>query len=96
MKIDIDQVKESIKWHPQWTLGTLQTIMFVASGGGFIGKSFAERPTIAYRDTRAGRAPYKAKEIENIRLTLIAFAEAKGYNPNDLPPMPDFHNCGVF
>ena len=74
----------------------LQVAVFVAAGGGMIGLMYAEQPLHAYRDTRAGRAPYGSKATENIRQVLIVVAELLKLDPSALPPMPSFHNCGVF
>ena len=98
MKTQFDPklVKAAIAGHPEWDIGTLQTVAFVAAGGGLIGRMYAEQPADAYRDSRAGRAPYGVHELETIRLTLIAMAEYQGLNPHDLPARPRFHNCYVF
>jgi hypothetical protein len=96
-KLDLNAVKNSFCGkNDQLLIGTLQTVAFVAAGGGIIGRMYAESPADAYRDARAGKAPYNVSELENIRLTLIAMAEAYGLNPHKLPQMPQFHSCGVF
>lgn len=97
MKLDMGQVKQSFKGRKkQWNIGTLQVVAYVAAGGGMIGHMYAQQPADAYRDTRAGKAPYCSSDLENIRLTLVAMAEEYGLDPHNLPRMPDFHNCGVF
>ena len=80
----------------KWEIGTLQVVAYVAAGGGLIGRMYAQQPADAYIDSRAARVPYGLKALENIRKTLVAMAEVEGLNPRDLPPMPDFHSCGVF
>ena len=79
-----------------WEIGPLQTAIYVAVGGGFLGKLFAEQPADAYTDSRVGRRPYPWRKIENMRQVLCALAEARGLDPHHLPDMPDFHACGVF
>jgi hypothetical protein len=79
-----------------WQLGTLQVVAYVAVGGGMLGKLFAEHPANAYIDGRVGKLPYSRKDIENIRQCLCTMAEVLGFDPRNLPAMPDFHNCGVF
>lgn len=97
VKLDMDKVMESFRGKKrQWNIGTLQVVAYVAAGGGMIGRMYAEQPADAYRDIRAGKAPYRASDLENIRLTLVAMAEAYGLDPHNLPRIPDFHNCGVF
>ncbi len=96
-KLDMEQVRASFKGRRRrWKIGTLQVVAYVAAGGGMIGRMYAEQPADAYRDSRTGRAPYKARDLENIRQTLVAMAEAYGLDPHRLPRVPDFHNCGVF
>ena len=96
-KLDMDRVRASFKGKKRhWKIGTLQTVVYVAAGGGMIGRMYAEQPADAYRDARAGRASYGAKDLENMRLMLVAMAEAYGLDPHNLPRVPDFHNCGVF
>ena len=94
-KFNLEKIKESLP-HQNWDIGTLQTVLYVAVGGGVLGQTFAERPENAYIDSRIGRLPYRRKDIEQIRLTLIELAKAKGLNPKKLPKRPEFHNCGVF
>lgn len=77
-------------------IGTLQVVIYTAVGGGILGRLYAEQPKHAYIDPRVGKRPYSRKDIERMRLTLVAMAEAKGLDPCNLPPLPDFHNCGVF
>jgi len=96
-KLDMDMVTASFKGKKtQWRIETLQVVAYVAAGGGMIGRMYAEQPADAYRDIRAGKAPYSANDLENIRQTLVAMAEAYGLDPHNLPCIPHFHNCGVF
>ena len=99
-KLDPKQVKEAFEYdrdeNPRWQIGTLQVVIYVAVGGGMIGRMYAEQPADAYIDTRVGKCPYTRKQIENMRQCLIAMAEVHGLNPHSMPRMPDFHNCGVF
>ena len=95
--MDYEQVKESIECAgDRWQIGTLQVAIFVAVGGGLIGNMFARNPKHAYIDSRVDKRPYNRKDIERMRLTLVAMAEVKGLDPSCLPPIPEFHNCGVF
>lgn len=94
-KFNPKEIKESLP-QQNWDIGTLQTVLYVAVGGGVLGQTFAERPENAYIDSRVGRLPYRQKDIEQIRLALIELAKAKGLNPKKLPKPPEFPNCGVF
>lgn len=96
-KLDHDKVRESIReyWMGE-DIGALQVAIYVACGGRWIGREHAERPAEAYIDARVGKLPYSRREIENMRIVLISMAEARGLDPNNLPAMPRFHNCGVF
>lgn len=94
-KLNSEEIKKYAKEY-NWNIEPLQIAIYVATGGGFLGKSYAERPKSAYIDARVGKLPYTRAEIENIKQTLIAIAEANGLDPYNLPPMPNFHNCGIF
>jgi hypothetical protein len=96
MKLDIAQVKDALARNTEWEIGSLQIAMYVAVGGGILGKMYAEHPLHAYTDARVGKLPYKARAIEQIRQVLVAMAEVRGLDPNNLPPMPQFHSCGIF
>ena len=48
------------------------------------------------RPTRAGRLPYKVRDLASIQGTLIACAKALGLDLANLPPMPMVHACGVW
>lgn len=96
-ELDIEQVKESMKRAgDRWQIGTLQVAIYVAAGGGLVGNMFAHNPKHACKDTRTGRGPYREKSTQKMRQTLVALAEVKGLDPTCLPPMPEFHDCGVF
>lgn len=97
MKLDEARVREAVKCAgDRWRVETLQTAIYVAVGGGLIGRMYAHQPADAYIDTRTGRRPYKRSEIENMRRVLVITAEEKGLDPHHLPEMPAFHNCGLF
>ena len=95
--MNYEQVKESIEHAgDKWQIGTLQVAIYVAAGGGLVGNMFAHNPKHAYIDSRVvGKRRYSSKDIERMRLTLVAMAEVKGLDPSCLPPMPEFHSCGV-
>jgi|JI10StandDraft_1071094.scaffolds.fasta_scaffold231486_5 hypothetical protein len=96
-KLDIDQVKTALEsGFADADIGALQVAIYVACGGGWIGRLYSEQPKGAYIDARVGKLPYSRKEIENMRQVLVAMAEQRGLDPNNLPEMPKFHNCGVF
>ena len=96
-KLDPEKVRESIRdYYIDEDIGALQVAIYVACGGGWIGKNHAEQPVEAYIDDRVGKLPYSRREIENMKLVLIAMAKEKGLDPSNLPPMPKFHSCGVF
>jgi len=77
-------------------LETLQVVVYVAAGGGMIGRMYAEQPSIAYVDIRAGQRPYPVKVLENMVVVMMVLAKLLKLDPQMLPPMPAFHNCGVF
>ena len=96
-KLDMEHVKESLAYYfKDSDIGALQVAIYVACGGGFIGKMNAEQPGQAYIDGRAAKRPYSLRQIENMRRVLVAMAEQRGLDPDNLPEMPNFHNCGVF
>lgn len=95
-KLDLDRLSEAFNEHKEWKIENLQIAIYVACGGGMIGRMYAEQPASAYIDMRVGRLPYGIKAIENMQLSLIAMAKSRGLDPNRLPKMPDIHNCGVF
>lgn len=96
IKLDNQLIAEAIQRHPEWDIGILQVVAYVAAGGGMIGRMYAEQPADAYVDIRVSRRPYSLTALENIRKTLCVMAVEKNLDPHRLPPMPDFYNCGVF
>lgn len=73
-----------------------QVAIYVLTGGGLVGRSYAHNPKTAYMDIRLGKRPYSRKQIEAARQTLVALAEKARMDPDSLPDMPDFGNLGVF
>lgn len=88
------KVKES-GWGKE-SIGPHQVAVYVMCGGGVLGSFAAEQPADFYIDDRVGRLPYPRKEICQAVETLTTIAEVNGLNPKHLPPMPRFHNCGIF
>lgn len=101
-KYDVERFREAFRKHlsnggyQHWKIETLQVAIYVAAGGGMIGRMYAEQPKIAYRDIRCGPAPYKARDLENMRKTLCVMADGLGLEPDNLPKTPDFPSCNVF
>lgn len=101
-KLDNQAVLESFKgkegqpgyWGAE-TIPLMQVAVFVMCGGGFLGRMAAEQPADFYIDDRA-RGAYKSAEIIQAVQVLVIAAGAHGLNPHDMPPMPRFHNMGVF
>jgi len=77
-------------------IGALQVAIYVACGGGCIGRFGAEQPADFYIDDRVGRLPYRRKEIMQAVKVLETLAACNGYNPHKMPSMPHFHACGIF
>jgi len=99
-KLDPEQVARR---YEGWTrkqklreLENLQVAVYVAAGGGMIGRMYAEQPADAYVDTRAGRRPYPMGTLENMVLVMVVLAKLLKLDPHALPLMPQFHNCGTF
>ena len=82
IKSDADKIS------PAYEIATLQVAIYVAVGGGRLGREYAEKPKTAYIDKRVSRLPYSMKQIEALRQFLVIVAESKGLDPNDLPAMP--------
>jgi hypothetical protein len=95
VRLDIHQVQASDLFY-EMELGNLQVAIYMACGGGWLGNIYAHSPGIATIDSSYGRLPYKRKEIEKMRLVLVAKAKHLNLDPNSLPKMPKLHNCGVF
>ncbi len=81
-------VPESIAAH--------QVAVFVMCGAGMLGRLAAEYPADFYVDDRVARLPYTKREIKQAVDTLVTLARAAGMDPRQMPPMPRFHNCGIF
>jgi hypothetical protein len=71
-----------------------QVAIYVMVGGGFNGKHYAEQPATAYLDDRA-KGAYGRRDIEAARLSLINLAKVAGYDPKELPAMPEVPHMGV-
>jgi hypothetical protein len=99
LKIDLEHVKaNTIEGFCNWTkdIGPHQVAVYVMCGGGFLGQFAARQPADFYIDSRVGRLPFGRREIGQAVAVLATIAEAKGLDPHHLPPMPDFHACGIF
>lgn len=93
--LDIHHVQESALFY-EMELGTLQVAIYMACGGGWLGNIYAHHPGVATIDSSDGSLPYKRKEIEKMRLVLVAKAKHLNIDPNSLPKMPKLHSCGAF
>jgi len=91
-----EQVESQVEYMKDIPISTLQTIIYVACGGGWVGRQHAEQPQSAYIDLRVGKLPYTRTEIGNMRRVLVALAKSRDLDPDDLPKMPNFSNLGVF
>ena len=97
LKLNPQAVKDSDVVYRQYRdIGTLQTVVKVMCGGGYLGNFAARQPADFYIDDRCGRLPYRRKEIMQAVSVLTWTAEARGLNPRSLPEPPDFHGCGIF
>jgi len=97
LKLDLEQVAESDNYYrDSRDIGTLQTVVKIMCGGGYLGNFAAEQPADFYIDDRVGRLPYRRKEITQAVAVLVTTAKARGLDPHNLPSPPDFHNCGIF
>lgn len=94
-KLDMDQVKESVK-HYGYEIGPQQVVVYVMCGGDMLGNFAAEQPADFYIDDRVGKLPYSRKDITQAVNVLVAIAEAHGLDPHHLPPRPRFHSSGIF
>jgi hypothetical protein len=98
-KISDAQIREAFEYNKDngnWRLETLQIVILVAAGGGMLGRFLAEQPGQGYIDMRVGKLPYPKRDIMKMVNCLKIMAEVQGLNPNQLPAVPSFHNCGVF
>ena len=93
--LDLKKVVESAEYHKD-KLGNLQIAVYVAVGGGLLGRLTAEQPADFYIDTRAGRPPYPKRAIYQAVKVLAGLAKANGLDPHHMPPMPSFHGAGLF
>lgn len=96
IKLDTKAVKESFEqgWGVE-TVPHMQVAVYVMCGGGFLGRMAAEQPADFYIDARAA-GKFKNAEIMQAVQCLIIAAGVYGMNPHEMPPMPRFHNMGVF
>lgn len=98
-KLDLTKVAEFAEEYGYLSpenIGRQQIVVFVMLGGGMLGLSAAEQPADFSIDGRVGRLPFTRKEICQAVSVLITLAIKAGLNPHKMPPMPKFHNCGVF
>lgn len=105
-KLDMKAVKESLdyrseKGHDSFVaeMKRLQLAVFMACGGGFLGRMAAEQPGDFYIDMRCSKLPYKARQIEQAVQVLCLYAEMAGFRTKgdtDLPKdYADFHAAGL-
>ena len=94
-KLDMALVRESGQHTPE-RIAALQVAVFVAAGGGLLGRLAAEEPADFYVDARCGRLPYGRRELAQAVEVLATLAEKAGMDPHAMPPMPLFHNAGLF
>ena len=80
------------------SLLALQVQAFVMAGGGFIGNSAATKPGSFYIDDRsAGNRPYSDEAVYRfIEEKFVPAVKAMNLDPENLPSLPKFHNCGIF
>jgi len=78
------------------SIPSMQVAVYVMCGGGFLGRFAAEQPMDFYIDDRVGGLPYSREEIYQAVETLKTIAIANGMDPRRLPPVPRFHNMGIF
>ena len=94
-KLDLDYIAQNGTATPE-TIRALQVAIYVACGGGLLGRLAAEQPADFYVDDRVGHLPYVKKEIMQAVSVLAALAGKVGFNPHNMPKMADFHNCGIW
>ena len=95
IKLDMNKVKAS-DFGGIEHLRRLQIVVYVMCGGGLLGNFAATQPADFYIDTRAGKLPYKNREITQAVSVLVTFAEKQGLNPHKLTFDNNFHSCGIF
>jgi hypothetical protein len=84
-------------WTPEECLAQIpavQVAVYVMAGGGIRGLLAAEQPAEFHTDNT--RMPYSKRRVFSAVGTLVRLAEKAGLDPHRLPPMPRFHNLGVF
>ena len=96
LKLDMETVKACVGQQGPGQIAGLQTAVYVACGGGMLGRFAAEQPADFYIDDRVGRLPYRRKEILQAVEVLATLAQATGLDPHNMPKMPEFHNCGIW
>jgi len=96
----LDQLEDEDFSKPLWQnyegMRFLQAALYVVCGHSFVGRSNAEHPKGNYVDDRVSLKRYTKKDADNIRKALIETAEAIGFDPANLPGLPNFHNSGVW
>lgn len=95
MKLDMESVKESVKYYG-YNVANQQILVFAMCGGGMLGRFATEQPADFYIDDRVGKLPYPKREIIQAVRVLVAIAEVEGLDPHKLPTMPRIHNSGIF
>ena len=95
IELDMDKVKNS-NFSGIEHVRRLQIVVFLMCGGGLLGHLATTQPADFYIDARAGKLPYKKREIEQAVSVLTGFAEKQGLNPHELTFDAHFHNCGIF
>lgn len=85
-----------------------QLAVYVAAGGGFLGRFAAEQPSEFYIDDRVWGLPYKRQQIEQAVKVLEIMCHELGYKTAlshankrkkkwlPIPPVMQCHNCGIF
>jgi hypothetical protein len=65
-----------------------QVAVTVMTGNGWISRTHAEQPAIAYIDDRVGGLPFSRFAIKEATACLILMAEIAGLDPRNLPQAP--------
>jgi hypothetical protein len=63
---------------------------------GFLPRSATDQPGHFYIDDRCGRTLFGKRSIYAEVARLVKLAKSKGLDPNKMPPLPSFHNCGIW
>lgn len=77
-------------------LKNLQIAIYVMCGGGLLGKLAVEDPWNFYLDDRTAKLPYKRAEILQSIEVLKVYAKVLEEDINTMPPVSQFHSCGIF